>query len=108
MAGVPVDGGLDDTSVGGVDVVLVQSHGVKQGIFGLDRAAPKGGRVDSPDSGQGAVRAGVDVRLDVRKALLLCSRTAGSEKCDDYNSEGGKTNNPNRFHFIYKKFDEQI
>jgi len=64
VAGVPVDGGLDDAGVGGVDVVLVQGYGVEQRVLRFDRPAAEGGSVDLADGGQGAVRTGVDVRLE--------------------------------------------
>ena len=68
VAVVPVNSRLGDAGVGGVDVVLVQSHGVKQGLFGLGRPSFEDSRVNLPDGSQGAVRPGVDVRLDVGKA----------------------------------------
>ena len=70
VAVVVIYGGLDDACVGGVDIVLVQGDGVEQGVFRLDGPAVEGCRVDLPDGGQGTIRPGVDVRLDVGEAFL--------------------------------------
>ena len=63
MAAVPVNGGLDDSGVGGVDVILVQRYGVEKGILGLCRTSAEGCGVYLADGHQGTVRAGVDVRF---------------------------------------------
>ena len=84
---------FDNLSICGIDIILVESNGREQRIFGTKTGSAKTERIYSPQGSKGTVGTVIDVRLYVAKKLMGSQALAGdrlhatgAEKEQSYNS----------------------